>query len=225
MLAASPPIAPPSTLAGKSTLLKLLARLYDPSSGAVFLDGHDLRTLNLEWLRRQTGYVAQQPALFDFSVADNVRFGANEVPPTPEAVEAALEAAGAAEFVKRLPHGAATRLGEGGRRLSGGQRQRLACARALVHSPPILLWDEATSALDDAAERHVHAALQAAGRNRTAVVVAHRLSSVLCADRVAVLLDGRIEDVGTPQELAARPGWFQSNFYPTSSSSTGADER
>jgi ATP-binding cassette subfamily B protein len=203
--------------AGKSTLLKLLARLYDPSDGAVRLDGRDVRALNLEWFRRQTGYVAQQPSLFDFSVADNVRFGAAAgALPADADVQAALEAVGAADFVSRLPHGLATRLGEGGRRLSGGQRQRIACARALVHYPRILLWDEATSALDDGSERQVHAALRAAatGRKCTAVLVTHRLSSVLCADRVAVLRDGRLEAVGTPAELAGRPGWFRDNFYP-----------
>ena len=205
--------------AGKSTLLKLLNRLYDPDGGAVSLDGRDLRGLDLTWLRTRTGYVPQEPALFDLTVAENVQFGdgggaADAPPPSEAAVAAALEAVGAAEFVDRLPDGGATRLGEGGRTLSGGQRQRLAVARALVRSPPILLWDEATSALDGASEALVHRALRAKGGNQTAVLVAHRLSSVLCADRVAVLREGRLEQLGTVEELRQqREGWFFQNFF------------
>ena len=184
------------------------------------LDGRDVRTLDLEWLRSQAGYVCQEPALFDLSVTGNVLFGP-QPPPEESRVEEALRAVGAAPFVERLPEGRGTKVGEAGRGLSGGQRQRLAVARALVRSPPILLWDEATSALDVASEQLVHDALRASGqreRNRTAVIVAHRLSSVLCADRVAVLREGRIEQVGTPHELRQlKGGWFYQNFYASGS--------
>ena len=200
--------------AGKSTLIKLLNRLYDPDSGEVRLDGSDVRDINLHWLRRQYGYVGQNPALFDVSITDNVAFGSKEDRPEQAAVELALTASGAIDFVEKLPLGSASRVGENGNRLSGGQRQRLAVARALVRDPAVLLWDEATSALDGASERLVHAALRRRGTDRTAVLVAHRLSSVLCADRVAVVRDGRIEQVGTPDELAEAKGWFRENFYP-----------
>jgi ATP-binding cassette subfamily B protein len=214
--------------AGKSTLVRLLNRLYTPDDGVVRLDGADVRTLDLRWLRSQFGYVAQHPALFDLSVAENVGFGPTASTVTTADVDGALAAAGADEFVARLPEGSATSVGENGHRLSGGQRQRLAVARALVRSPPILLWDEATSSLDGASERIVARALtrrdSAGGRGaqggqqqgrphrRTAVIVAHRLSSVLCADRVVVLRDGRVDQVGTPDELAAAEGWYRDNF-------------
>ena len=200
------------------------------------LDGRNVRELDLEWLRRQFGYVAQFPALFDVSVRDNVAFGPAatdgepheahkvaaeaEAAPDVSAVDGALAAVGASEFVGRMAYGGETRVGEGGHRLSGGQRQRVAVARALVRQPPILLWDEATSSLDGESERLVHEALEAqrrggaGGGGRTAVIVAHRLSSVLCAQRVAVLRDGRIEQLGTPSELAAQTdGWYYQNFY------------
>ena len=200
--------------AGKSTLIKLLNRLYDPDDGAVRLDGRDLRSLDLQWLRTRFGVVPQQPALFDMSIAENVAFGTLDGTPTAEDVQRALDASGASEFVRRLPEGSETIIGENGHRLSGGQRQRLAVARALVRQPAVLLWDEATSSLDGASERLVHAALAEQGRGRTAVVVAHRLSSVLCADRVAVLIGGRLVQLGTPEELAAADGWYRSNFFP-----------
>ena len=199
--------------AGKSTLLKLLNRLYDPLEGTVRLDGRDVRSLSLDWVRRQFGYVAQDPALFDVSVRANVAFGPAEGAPL-DAIDDALDAVGAAEFVRRMSAGGEALVGEGGGRLSGGQRQRLAVARALVRDPPILLWDEATSSLDGESERLVHAALKRKHAGRTAVIVAHRLSSVLCADRVAVLRDGRIEQLGTPSELREADGWFRQNFYP-----------
>ena len=200
--------------AGKSTLLKVLNRLYDPDAGCVRLDGRDIRSFDVQWLRTQFGVVAQVPALFDMSIAENVAFGTLEATPSAEAIEAALEASGASQFVRRLPDGANTRIGEGGHRLSGGQRQRLAVARALVRGPSVLLWDEATSSLDSSTERLVHAALAKHKGRRTAVVVAHRLSSVLCADRVAVLVDGRVVQLGTPSELKEQEGWYRSNFFP-----------
>ena len=219
-------VAPGETLAlvgpsgaGKSTLLKLLLRLYDPDrgGGGVLLDGVDLRRLDLHWLRGQAGYVSQSPSLFDhLSVDENVGFGSSPTPSRPE-IDAALDAAGATEFVCRLPGGGreAATLGEGGKRLSGGQRQRLAFARAIAGRPPVLLLDEATSALDGGTERQVQAALRSFDARRpTTVLAAHRLSSVLHADRVATLVGGRIVEMGTPAELASAEGWFQRNFYP-----------
>lgn len=199
--------------AGKSTLLRLLNRLYDPDEGRVSLDGHDVRAYDLDWLRSQFGYVAQAPALFDVSVRENVAFGPSGGAPST-AIDDALDAVGATDFVRRLPAGAETAVGEGGHRLSGGQRQRLAVARALARRPPILLWDEATSSLDGESERLVHAALRRRHAGRTAVIVAHRLSSVLCADRVVVLREGRIEQMGSPSELRQADGWYARNFYP-----------
>ena len=191
--------------------------MYDPDEGAVHLDGVELRSLDLAWLRSQIGYVDQQPALFDMSVAENVAFGPPPLSTSAAGVDEALAAVGASTFVQQLPLGAQTRVGEGGRHLSGGQRQRLAVARAIVRSPPVLLWDEATSALDGTSEKLVHQALKATRdgpRNRTAIIVAHRLSSVLCADRVAVLCEGRLRQLGTPQELyGQKDGWFYKNFY------------
>ena len=193
----------------------------------VRLDGAELRSLDLAWLRSQIGYVDQQPALFDMSVAENVAFGPPPTAYSVARVEGALSAVGASSFVQQLPLGARTRVGEGGRQLSGGQRQRLAVARAIVRSPAVLLWDEATSALDGTSEKLVHQALTAShdGRhNRTAVIVAHRLSSVLCADRVAVLCEGRLTQLGTPQELRRqKDGWFYKNFYARGGSPDGTN--
>ena len=200
-------------MAGKSTLLKLLLRLYDPHDGAVLIDGTDARDLDLGWLRRRCGYVPQQPVLFDASIADNVGFGAKETPSVDQ-LSRALETAGADEFVGSLPDGVETLVGEGGKKLSGGQKQRIAIARAVVSSPPVLLWDEATSSLDAQSERVVQRTLRSYGGRCTAVVVAHRLSSVMAADRVAVLIRGRIVEEGAPNVLAHAGGWFQRSFFP-----------
>jgi ABC-type multidrug transport system fused ATPase/permease subunit len=188
----------------------------------VRLDSYDLRELDLSWLRSQAGYVSQQPALFDLTVRENVRFGPPE-PPSEESVSWALDVAGASEFLPGLVGEGDATLGESGLRLSGGQRQRVAIARALVRHPKLLLWDEATSALDGSTERLVLRALHASAgmphaaeaHGRTTVLVAHRLSSVLTADRVAVLQEGRLEQLGSPEELRQeRSGWYCRNFYP-----------
>ncbi|KAL1503163.1 hypothetical protein AB1Y20_011222 [Prymnesium parvum] len=209
--------------AGKSSLLKLLLRLYDPDEGQVLLDGVDLRCLELGWMRSRFGYVPQQPLLFDATIAENVCFGE---PGTVD--EESVAAACAAAFVARLPDGVRTRVGEGGKHLSGGQRQRIAIARALVRRPRVLLWDEATSSLDGESERAVQATMQAALRDGhagwrcSAVVVAHRLSSVLCADMVLVLREGRVEEFGSPSELSHAGGWFEQNFFGASRDHQGA---
>jgi len=178
---------------GKSTLLTLALRLYDPTSGAIRLDGRDLRDLPAGWLRARMGFVPQDPALFYGTVAENVRFGRLDA--TPQEIEAACRAAHAHDFVSQLPDGYDTVVGERGATLSGGQRQRLAIARALVRDPRILLLDEATSALDAESERAIRDALDALRPGRTILLVTHRPALAEIADRVVELTDGRVSRV------------------------------
>jgi len=185
--------------AGKTTLFQLLLRFYDPQSGAILLDGRDIRSLRLEDLRRHIGIVAQDPMIFSADARDNIRYG-NPQASEAQVVEAAREAY-ADEFIRALPQGYETFLGERGVRLSGGQRQRIAIARALLKNPPLLLLDEATSALDSESELKVQAAIDNAAKNRTVLVIAHRLSTVRKADRIIVLDGGCIEAVGNHDAL------------------------
>jgi len=185
--------------AGKSTVLQLLLRFYDPTEGSVKLEGIDLRRLSLQELRRQMGMVPQDPVIFSVNAMDNIRCG--NVSASDEEVKSAAEAAAAREFIEALPQGFNTFLGEKGVRLSGGQRQRIAIARAIVRNPRILLLDEATSALDSENETLVQKALEKLMRDRTTLVIAHRLSTVLKADRIIVMNEGRIEATGTHTEL------------------------
>jgi ATP-binding cassette, subfamily B, bacterial len=185
--------------AGKSTLFQLLLRFYDPESGAVLLDGVDLRLTHPAQVRGCIALVAQEPAIFAGSVRDNVRYGRLDA--SDEAVRRACDAAFATEFVDRLPEGLDTRLGERGVRLSGGQRQRLAIARAILSDRPVLLLDEATSALDAQSERMVQAALETLMRGRTTVIIAHRLATVRSVDRIAVMDGGRLIGAGTHEAL------------------------
>ncbi len=185
--------------AGKTTVFQLLLRFYDPQSGAILLDGRDIRTLRLDDLRRHIGIVAQDPVIFSADARDNIRYG-NPEASEAEVVEAARQAY-ADEFIRALPQGYETFLGERGVRLSGGQRQRIAIARALLKNPPLLLLDEATSALDSESERKVQAAIDNAAKNRTVLVIAHRLSTVRKADRIIVLDGGRIEAIGNHEAL------------------------
>ncbi|MCH2298435.1 MAG: ATP-binding cassette domain-containing protein [SAR324 cluster bacterium] len=185
--------------AGKSTLLDLLLRFYDPQQGSICFEGIDLRDLSLEDLRRHIALVPQQPVLFSASVEENLRYGKPEA--SRDEIRNAVEKAFATEFIEGLPQKYESFLGEQGVRLSGGQRQRIAIARALLKDPALLLLDEATSALDAESERMVQQALDDLMRNRTSIVIAHRLSTVIDADQIAVLDQGRLVALGTHREL------------------------
>ncbi len=193
--------------AGKSTLANLVPRFYHPSRGRVLLDGHDLETLTLASLRANIAVVSQEVVLFNDTVAANIAYGAMN-PSSEKDIAAAAEAAHAMEFIRHLPGGTATLVGENGVKLSGGQRQRIAIARALLRNAPVLVLDEATSALDTESERQVQAALEALMRGRTTLVIAHRLSTVEKADRIVVLDRGRIAEIGTHRELLERGGIY-----------------
>jgi ATP-binding cassette subfamily B protein len=187
--------------AGKSTVLELLQRFYDPQQGEVLLDGVDIRQLSPQDLRQQLGVVQQQPALFSADVLHNIRYGKPDA--TEEEVVAAAKAAYAHDFITALPKAYQTDLGEKGARLSGGQRQRLAIARAILKNPRILLLDEATSALDAESEYQVQLALETLMKNRTTVIIAHRLATILHADSIAVMDEGRLIAQGSHSELLA----------------------
>jgi subfamily B ATP-binding cassette protein MsbA len=192
---------------GKSTIASLLPRFYEPDSGAVLLDGRDIRDYRLRDLRRQVSLVSQDVVLFDDSIAGNIAYGSLEKSPR-EAIEAAAEAAYVAEFASELPEGLETRVGERGVMLSGGQRQRIAIARALLKDAPVLILDEATSALDTESERRVQAALARLMQGRTTLVIAHRLSTIEKADLIVVMREGAIVEQGTHAELIARGGYY-----------------
>jgi ATP-binding cassette, subfamily B, bacterial len=184
---------------GKSTLISLILRFYDPQQGRVCFDGVDLRRLDPTELRRHIALVAQEPVLFTGNAWDNIRYGRPDA--TDNEVREAAEAAHCTEFIERLPRKFDTPLGPGGVQLSGGQRQRIAIARAILRDPALLLLDEATSSLDAESERRVQDALELLMQNRTSIVIAHRLATVVASDRIAVLDEGRIRALGTHGEL------------------------
>ena len=192
--------------AGKSTVLQLLLRFYDAQQGVVSVDGVPVNAVPLDELRGRIGIVPQDSTVFSASAMDNIRYGRPDA--GDDEVFAAARAAFADDFIRALPEGYATHLGERGVRLSGGQRQRISIARVMLKNTPILLLDEATSALDAESERMVQAALEAAMQGRTTVVIAHRLATVLRADRIVVMEGGRIVDEGTHAELVARGGLY-----------------
>jgi ATP-binding cassette subfamily B protein len=192
--------------AGKSTVFGLLLRYYDPASGSIALDGVPIHQLSLHELRSRIGIVPQDPVIFSSSAMENIRYGKPGA--SDDAVRAAAQAAFADEFITQLPEGYHTFLGERGVRLSGGQRQRIAIARAMLKNPPLLLLDEATSALDAQSERMVQAALESAMKDRTTLVIAHRLATVQQADHIVVLDHGRLVEQGTHTELVAHGGVY-----------------
>jgi subfamily B ATP-binding cassette protein MsbA len=197
--------------AGKTTLVNLLPRFYDVTGGGIFVDGVDIRDVTLASLRQQIGIVTQETVLFDDTIASNIAYA--QAGATREAIEAAARAAHAHDFIQQLPDKYATRIGERGQRLSGGQRQRLAIARALLKDSPILILDEATSSLDAESELLVQDALANLMRNRTAFVIAHRLSTVRRADAIVALEKGRVAEIGRHEELLARPAGVYAKLY------------
>ena len=195
------------TGSGKSTLVKLLLRFYEPSSGQLLLDGQDLSTLNLQDLRRAIGFVSQDVYLFQGTVRENIAYGRPDA--APAEIEAAAQAAEATEFIRDLPAAYGTVVGERGQKLSGGQRQRLSIARAVLKDPPIVILDEATSAVDNETEAAIQRSMQRVAEGRTTFVIAHRLSTIIDADLICVLDRGRVVQQGSHAQLLAQDGIYR----------------
>ena len=206
---------------GKSTIVSLVQRFYDVESGAILIDGQDIRQVTKRSLRSKIAYVPQAPYLFEGTIRDNIRLGRPDT--TDAEIEEAARQAQAEEFIVNQPQGYETPLGENGVTLSGGQRQRLSIARALVRNAPILLLDEATSALDTRSETLVQEALELAMKDRTTIVVAHRLSTIVNANQILVVDGGRIVEGGTHAELVDKPGGLYARFYALQTRTQGDD--
>ncbi len=188
---------------GKSTLANLVPRFFDPKQGAVRIDGVDVRDMRLRELRQQIGLVTQETVLFDDSVLNNIRYGAPHSS-RAQVIEAAKQAHAHKFIESRLEHGYDTRVGNQGSKLSGGQRQRIALARAILRDPAILILDEATSQIDLESEQLIHKVLEQFTRNRTTIIITHRLATLALADRIVVMHEGVIVDTGSHQELVGR---------------------
>ena len=208
--------------AGKSTVSRLLFRFYDIQDGAILIDGQDIRDVTQESLRAAIGMVPQDTVLFNDTITYNIRYGRPDA--SEEDVRRAAELAQIGPFIERLPEGYKSMVGERGLKLSGGEKQRVAIARTILKAPPILMLDEATSALDTHTEQEIQAALDLVSRGRTTIVIAHRLSTVITADEIIVLRDGRIEERGTHQDLLAARGLYAS-MWDRQREATEAEER
>ncbi|MEM1426748.1 MAG: ATP-binding cassette domain-containing protein, partial [Cyanobacteria bacterium P01_H01_bin.130] len=204
---------------GKSTLVKLLFRYFDPTSGSIAIDGQDIRTLNTRAYRQRLAIVHQEVDVFNGTVLDNLRYGRPDAP--WDDVRQACAIARVDDFVKQLPDGYYTMVGERGLRLSGGQRQRLGIARALLVDPDVLVFDEATSSLDSESERAIQEAMGSILGTRTTLVIAHRLSTVRDADKIVVIDDGHIVEVGTHNQLLRQRGLYH-RLHTLQSSDSGA---
>jgi ATP-binding cassette subfamily B protein len=195
------------TGSGKSSVVSLIPRFYDPTTGSVSIDGHDLKEFTLQSLRSQIGIVMQETFLFSMTIRENIAYGEPDAP--IEAIEAAARAAKAHDFIMRTPEGYDTVIGERGVSLSGGQKQRLAIARALLIDPRILILDDSTASVDSDTEHEIQAALRTLMANRTTFVIAQRLTTVRDADQIFVFEDGRITQRGTHDALVEEPGFYR----------------
>jgi ATP-binding cassette subfamily B protein len=208
--------------AGKSTISRLLFRFYDIQRGSIRIDGQDIRDVTQESLRAVIGMVPQDTVLFNDTIRYNIRYGRPDA--SAEDVERAADLAQINDFIARLPEGYDTMVGERGLKLSGGEKQRVAIARTILKAPPILMLDEATSALDTRTEQEIQAALDLVSRGRTTLVIAHRLSTVISADEIIVLQDGRIAERGRHSELLAKRGLY-AEMWARQREATEAEER
>jgi ATP-binding cassette subfamily B protein len=203
---------------GKTTLVKLLLRFFDPTSGAITIDGVDIRKIKKSLLRAMMGVVPQEPIMFNNTIGYNIAYGLPNA--TAREIVAAARMANLADFIETLPKKYETSVGERGVKLSGGQKQRLAIARMILKNPDIIVFDEATSQLDSATEKLIQDAFWQAAKNKTAIVIAHRLSTIIRAEKIVVMEKGRIVEVGTHRQLISNKGGLYTNFWKLQSLAT-----